>query len=141
MKTRGFGETKTGMIRALNEDSVLFDDGLNLYIGADGVGGLTQGDRASSLAVEVCALELGSVASSDEIRRAADDQLAAWLRDSVLAACRAVHEEAAAGGWVSGRGQRKGRMATTLTVLWLVGRRAVLCGVRARARPSAIEHG
>lgn len=131
MKNKGFGRTTTGEVRAINEDSVLFDDERALYIVADGVGGLAQGDRASTLAVEVCSQELSRAASNRALWKVPDDELAGWLRDAVQRASRAVHEEATSGGWRDGDEEELGgrRMATTLTVLWLAGTRAVVCHV------------
>jgi len=52
---QSFGESNVGRRRGLNEDSLFFDDGLGLYIVADGMGGQNAGEIASRTAVDVVA--------------------------------------------------------------------------------------
>ena len=52
MKIRAYCETDVGLKREKNEDAFLVDDGMGLYIVADGMGGHKGGDLASKLAVE-----------------------------------------------------------------------------------------
>ena len=47
-----FGQTDVGLKREINQDSILIDDKLSLYIVADGMGGHKGGEVASALAVE-----------------------------------------------------------------------------------------
>jgi PPM family protein phosphatase len=49
---RGFGCTDVGRRRAVNEDAYLVDDALGLYVVADGMGGHSAGEVASSEAIE-----------------------------------------------------------------------------------------
>lgn len=51
MRIRYFGHTDVGRKREKNEDSFLANDGLNLFIVADGMGGHLGGDIASKLAI------------------------------------------------------------------------------------------
>jgi serine/threonine protein phosphatase PrpC len=53
MGMQSFGESNVGRRRGLNEDSLFFDDGLGLYIVADGMGGQNAGEIASRTAVDV----------------------------------------------------------------------------------------
>lgn len=47
MLVKSFGATDIGRVREENQDSFLIDEGLGLYIVADGMGGMESGDRAS----------------------------------------------------------------------------------------------
>jgi len=51
MKIHFFGKTDVGRKRSNNEDSILTDDPLQLYILADGMGGHAGGEEASKIAV------------------------------------------------------------------------------------------
>lgn len=52
MKLRSWYVTDVGLRRELNEDSVLVDERIGLYVVADGMGGHRGGEIASALAVE-----------------------------------------------------------------------------------------
>ncbi len=52
LKIEVYGKSDVGMVRAKNEDSMLIDEDLGLYIVADGMGGHVGGKMASSLAVK-----------------------------------------------------------------------------------------
>jgi serine/threonine protein phosphatase PrpC len=53
MRALSFGMTDIGRRRQNNEDSILFDDELGLYIVADGVGGNEKGEVASAESVDL----------------------------------------------------------------------------------------
>lgn len=63
---RSFGLTDTGHHRAHNEDSFGLQDDPGLYIVADGVGGSSGGERASSMAVEVIEDRVGAILSGSQ---------------------------------------------------------------------------
>ena len=52
MNTISFGKTDAGRIRANNEDAFFLDEGLGLFVVADGIGGSEGGEVASRIAVE-----------------------------------------------------------------------------------------
>jgi protein phosphatase len=52
-KVESYGATDVGRRRHQNQDTLLFDDNLGLYVVADGMGGHNAGEIASCLAVEV----------------------------------------------------------------------------------------
>jgi protein phosphatase len=53
MRIVSFGKSDVGRRRPHNEDSLLFDDELALYVVADGVGGNAKGEVASAESVEL----------------------------------------------------------------------------------------
>ncbi len=53
MRLKAWGETDVGLKRSNNQDSILVDSKLGLFIVADGMGGHKGGEVASAIAVEV----------------------------------------------------------------------------------------
>lgn len=52
MELEVYGQTDVGLKREINQDSILLDNNIKLYIVADGMGGHRGGEVASALAVE-----------------------------------------------------------------------------------------
>jgi protein phosphatase len=120
-----FGVSDIGRRRKLNEDNVLVDDDLGLFVVADGMGGHNAGEVASSLAVEVV---------SNFIRRSREEEEITWpygidpkislngnrLRTAVMLANKRVWKEA------DNREEYTG-MGTTLVAALVAGEEVVLC--------------
>ena len=51
MRLKAWGETDVGLKRAINQDSILLDNELGLFVVADGMGGHKGGEVASAIAV------------------------------------------------------------------------------------------
>lgn len=127
MKIRGIGLSDVGRKRQNNEDALLVEDDLGLFVVCDGLGGHASGERAAKLCVE---LVRGSVASSRETLRAvrADpagehhDALRKIAGDAVQLACKGVHEAATSDPALSG-------MGCTVTLLLVAGTNAVMAHV------------
>lgn len=81
LKVRVGKHTSIGYYRDNNEDRMLVDEGRQLYIVADGMGGQAAGEQASQLAVDLVSeklLALGTeVTAPDEVRRAVADAVVA----------------------------------------------------------------
>lgn len=122
MRVETAGLTDVGRKRKHNEDALLVDDALGLYVVCDGMGGHAAGEVASRLAI-------------DMVQRVVTDQsmiLARWdgtaengepvvrlVRHAVEAANAEVHA-------LSRRDKSKTGMGTTLTMMLLKGSTAVM---------------
>ncbi len=124
LTVEAYGSTDVGRKRQHNEDALLVDPGLGLFLVADGMGGHAAGEVASARAVEVVrgqlaggrqALEDLSRAATPEARAAA----AALVETAVQRACAEVYRLAATDP--SKRG-----MGTTLVSLVVAGNKAVV---------------
>ncbi len=122
MQPNAHAASDVGQRRERNEDCYLLDDGLQLYIVCDGMGGHASGDVASSRAVEFIAEFLRGRAG--EIR-AADDPSSAALclaEQAVQEACGRLYALAASRTDYAG-------MGTTVTLLMVADDRAVMAHV------------
>jgi len=74
------GHSDVGPVRAGNEDHLLLDAGLGLYVVADGMGGHQAGEVASHLAVATVAEDLAAAQGGADPRAGRASQLADALR-------------------------------------------------------------
>jgi len=121
----GIGATDTGRTRERNEDSLLVDNELGLFIVCDGMGGHAAGEVASSMTVETVASRIRSEPALIERVRSGLEPHAALARladEAVRRASEEVHRMATSRGEYAG-------MGTTLTLLIVAGRRAVMAHV------------
>lgn len=112
LRAEGLGVTDTGLVREINEDRFLASDAAGLWAVADGMGGLSRGDRAAAAVTA----SLAALPNGGDLEAAVANAAAA-----VQAAGAAIHAEAAA---------HDVRMGTTLVAMLVRDRRfAVLwCG-------------
>lgn len=110
MKLDIWSETDVGLKRAHNEDSVLVDEDLGLFLVADGMGGHKAGDVASQLAVQIMQKEVG--ARMHENRRQLNPRV--LLAESYLVANQTIFD------YANNEGNKDlAGMGTTLVTAWL----------------------
>lgn len=111
------GASHVGMQRRRNEDAILVDDDLRLYVVADGMGGHGAGEVASQLAID--SLHNHVRGSQSAIANAAasamEDQALEMMHSGISISNQAVYERNAAHGHTDGTG-----MGTTLVGLYLL---------------------
>jgi serine/threonine protein phosphatase PrpC len=125
---RSFGVTDTGRRRPHNEDAFACDDGLGLFVVADGVGGHAKGEVASQESVEQIhgfvrqgreiITEFMKAPGKDEKR----EQVRRLLESSVQSACYMVY------GMADQDPSQRG-MSTTISALLVCGSYAVTAQV------------
>jgi serine/threonine protein phosphatase PrpC len=125
MKLRGFGDTDVGQVRECNEDRFVVDPQLGLLLVCDGMGGHAAGEVAAEIAVHRVHAYL--VERAHALREISSEpqaiQLAVGLvRAAVQQASNAVHTLASECARYRG-------MGTTLTLLLVVGKKAVVAHV------------
>src|SRR4051812_47199747 len=64
---RASGASDAGCVRPNNEDRILMDEQLGLFIVADGMGGHSHGERAAELAVATLAHYVASSCSGEDV--------------------------------------------------------------------------
>ena len=111
--------TDVGQVREINEDFLLVDESLGLYVVCDGMGGHASGEVASRLAAETVREVVASVPLPGEMDTAGLDAL---IRRAVTEANRRVHALGQQAG------SRRG-MGTTCTALLVRGLRAAMAHV------------
>jgi serine/threonine protein phosphatase PrpC len=117
MRTESAARSDVGRRREHNEDAMLADDGLGLYVVADGVGGQAKGEIASEEAVsQVAGWVRSHLAEIDAAVDAGDDlalgRIRRLLESAVQAACYMVF------GLAEQDPEKKG-MSTTMSLLLL----------------------
>jgi serine/threonine protein phosphatase PrpC len=121
MKPRGWSATDVGQKRDHNEDSLLCNDALGLYVVADGMGGHLGGEQASRMAVEVLEKEMTAWLHAAEDGQKPASVVEA-MREATIRASEAIYESAQASPDHAG-------MGTTLTGLCFHGQSLTLCHV------------
>lgn len=123
MEHESFGLTDPGAVRGANEDAILTDGELGLYIVCDGCGGERAGGEASSLAARVVQAAvrahfdvLKSYADRPTVRRRV--KAIELINAAINAASKKVHELAASDPARAG-------MGSTIVLLAIVGDHAV----------------
>lgn len=124
LTTEAFGSTDVGRKRQHNEDAMLVDPGLGLYVVADGMGGHAAGEVASARAVEVVKQHLTTNKSilkdlakdASQANRAAG---AALVEVAIQRACSDIYRMATADSTKRG-------MGTTFVCLAIAGNRGVI---------------
>ncbi|HEY6106024.1 MAG TPA: Stp1/IreP family PP2C-type Ser/Thr phosphatase [Anaeromyxobacteraceae bacterium] len=121
------GLTDTGRKRDHNEDSFLVDEGLRLFVVADGMGGHAGGGTASRLAVETIRdrLREAKQASPEAFGDSSgpeDGKLLEFLRQAVESACAAIFQAAQGDPTLAG-------MGTTVTAVLVDGETAYVAHV------------
>lgn len=125
MHSFGVGRTDVGKIREKNEDHLLVDNSMGLYIVSDGMGGHAAGEVASKTAVDrAAAVVRQNLNEIDQARRGhmSTGELARLVRFAVEEASREVYFQAKADQSLAG-------MGCTLTLLLTVGGHAVMAHV------------
>jgi len=122
MHAAGLGLSDTGRRRDSNEDYILVDNDVGLYVVCDGMGGHASGEVASKLTVETVAgyvrERLGVIEGVRQGARPYDDAVLV-VEEAVQTACREVYDSARRTPELAG-------MGTTITLLLFVGDRAVM---------------
>ena len=127
MPVESAGMTDVGLARERNEDALLVDDGMGLYLVADGMGGHRAGDVASRLVVETIehAMRGENGAWPDGDEPEPDPALspeANRLVRSILLANRTVHARARQGEACRG-------MGSNVAALYLAGETLIAANV------------
>lgn len=121
------GQTDVGLKRVHNEDSLLVDEELRLFIVADGMGGHAGGGTASRLAVQTIQAR---VRAAREVRPELfsspggieDSPLPDVLREAIESACSTIYQAARREPSLTG-------MGTTVTAVVLAGQAAFVAHV------------
>ncbi len=119
-----FAKSDIGLKRESNEDAFVVDEALHLYAVADGMGGMLDGEVASTRALSALRRSLAEQQPTLEMLAARGDpdsrlELERGMQRAFLEACADVHALAT-------RDARKSHMGTTLIAVLAVGDKAVI---------------
>jgi len=128
MARRGYGATDVGRRRKNNEDALLVDEDLGLYMVCDGVGGYAAGEVASQTACETVRKVLRT--KLDELNAREDPKDRALDRNKAVKIVQQAIDKANRQINKLGEVQEamKG-MATTLTLVWVLDQHAIVAHV------------
>ncbi len=90
MKSVAF--THLGVVREKNEDAIYADDGKQLYIVADGMGGYEGGEIASHMALDIVVKDLQEMAGEIDSEQPDTDMLRENLRQAVYHANDSIYQ-------------------------------------------------
>jgi len=124
MSHKSYGLSHVGRVLNVNEDSVLMDKELGVYILCDGCGGHSAGEVASEIAakttldgIQTNSEVLANYASSPS--KTAQGEVVSVLNDAINAASGKVHQ-------IARSDKGKAGMGTTIVVLTVLGNNAIV---------------
>jgi protein phosphatase len=127
MKIAARGQSDVGRKRDQNEDSFFVDEGLGLFVVADGMGGHAGGATASRMAVQAIETRIRAAREASPELFAPDGTLEEstipeFLREAVEIACQAIFQAAQGDPALAG-------MGTTVTAVVVAGPKAFVAHV------------
>ncbi len=127
MEQNASGVTDVGRVRKKNEDHLIVDDDLGVYIVCDGLGGHASGDVASHLAAEAVHNDLAE--HGDVLKKYAESSLPenrhqalSLCKSALQAACKLVYDMSRTDPQYEG-------MSTTCILLVIAGENAIIAHV------------
>ncbi|AOY01371.1 hypothetical protein BJP62_13490 [Jeongeupia sp. USM3] len=98
------GQTDPGLVRAQNEDAIVWDADAGLVVLADGMGGYNAGEVASAIAVEVMARRLAQPLPSSPLSQSTRLSVSGWVERAIDEANRVIYDTALAQPQCAGMG-------------------------------------
>lgn len=111
----GAGLTDIGLVRKLNQDAFSLDHALQLYVLADGMGGLAGGEVASHIAVETIPHIVRTRLSNETSGYVQSDRFESILCEAIEEANQSIRKEAAQNEIIKGMGTTVVVVAVTST--------------------------
>lgn len=125
MQIESFGSSDIGQSREQNEDAFLLDEGLQLYVVCDGVGGHAAGEVAARKTAEFVCSYLSENRQEIQAARATPGgyfRIVELVEAATVTSCRRLHELASSEPGLAG-------MGTTLTMLLIVDNKGIMSHV------------